>query len=460
METETASSSLSSSPPSKLALPIENVRKMIDACHTGDITTIQSFVTLDRLYCCQQDFETGISPLMAASKAGHESLVKMLLEDGGAPWNALDRHNKCAGDYATDHEHWSIVNLLVEMGTRAELILGTIQKSQLHATTQATVSVITEPDRQKQVKRQQITPVEEESSTKADYLQHTLTYNNDQTALLDADKDAVMMEWERPIMKAHAQILLEDVSPPKETINRPRRVLNVGFGMGIIDGILQDEWNPTQHTIIEAHPDVYAKMCNDGWNTKSNVRICFGRWQDILPVLRKEGNVEFDGIFFDTYAEHSFDMEDFHRQITMTTINEEQDNNITNRIKCNALLSKPNGIYSFFNGLAPDNLFFHGVACNVVKLQLSKLGLDTEFLTCQMTAPPDRDNKNSNNTWEGIRRKYWHGRDVYYLPRSTWNQEFLGRKTKKAITTHSDEGEDMMTAEINSGQQDGKRQRR
>ena len=429
-------------------LPIENVRKMIDACHTGDVATIQSFATLDRIYCCQQDQETGLSPLMAAAKAGHISLVKTLLEDGGAPWNALDRQNKCAGDHATDHEHWEVVNLLVEWATRSELILGTLQKSQMAAAAGAASgqpgAVLS--DRQKQ--QAMAIPVEEQSSTKADYLKQSLAYNADGTALLDADRDAVMMEWERPIMKAHAQILLEDVSPPKESPHKSRRVLNVGFGMGIIDSILQQEWKPTQHTIIEAHPDVYAKLCKDGWNTKPNVRICFGRWQDVLPVLRKEGILEFDGIFFDTYAEHSYDMEDFHEQITTTEGNPHGK----------SLLSRPYGVYSFFNGLAPDNLFFHGVACNVVKLQLSTLGLDTEFLQCQMTAPPDQDTATSK-TWEGIRRKYWHGRDVYYLPRSSWNQEFLGRKTKSMGTTTDEVSAiGMATDEFESP--NGKRQRR
>jgi hypothetical protein len=59
----------------------------------------------------------------------------------------------------------------------------------------------------------------------------------------------------------------------------------------------------------------------------------------------------------------------------------------------------------------------------VVKLQLSHLGFDSEFLTCQIEA-------NQDQVWEGVRRKYWHNRDTYYLPRITWNQEFLGRKNK------------------------------
>lgn len=58
----------------------------------------------------------------------------------------------------------------------------------------------------------------------------------------------------------------------------------------------------------------------------------------------------------------------------------------------------------------------------MVKLQLAKLGFDSEFLQCQIEV--------KDKVWEGVRRKYWHGRDTYYLPRITWNNEFLGRKTK------------------------------
>ena len=78
------------------------------------------------------------------------------------------------------------------------------------------------------------------------------------------------------------------------------------------------------------------------------------------------------------------------------------------------VLHKPDGVYSFFNGLAPDNLFFHGVAANCVKIQLSHLGLDTEFVQCEIQI----DEKD----WDGVRRKYWHGRNTYYLPITTWKK--------------------------------------
>ena len=231
-------------------------------------------------------------------------------------------------------------------------------------------------------------PVSHEPCTKPDYLEHSnVRYNAANTLLLDDDNDAVMMEWERPLMNAHASILTHNGTKGK-------RVMNIGFGLGIIDTALQS-YEPSLHVIIEAHPTVYEKMISDGWDKKPNVRICFGKWQDELPKLIAEG-LEFDGIFYDTYGEHFTDLEDFHDGMAK-------------------VLHKPDGIYSFFNGLAPDNLFFHGVACNCVKIQLSHLGLDSEFAQCEIQV----DEKD----WDGVRRKYWHGRNTYYLPIVTWKKD-------------------------------------
>jgi len=73
-----------------------------------------------QLVAAQQDTTTGLSPLMIASQHGHIDICRALL-DAGAPWNAVDRRGKCAGDYATDMQHWDVVNLLVDVGTKAEV---------------------------------------------------------------------------------------------------------------------------------------------------------------------------------------------------------------------------------------------------------------------------------------------------------------------------------------------------
>jgi len=64
--------------------------------------------------------QTGLSPLMLAAQNGHVDICRVLLE-AGAPWNALDRYGKCAGNWAQENEHWEVVNLLVEEGTKAEV---------------------------------------------------------------------------------------------------------------------------------------------------------------------------------------------------------------------------------------------------------------------------------------------------------------------------------------------------
>ena len=383
------------------------LKKILNACKIGSKEDILNIMKEEpkkvNFIVCEQDEKTGISPLMMAAKFGNIEICELLLEKG-APWNAIDRYGKCAGNYASDAGHQNVVDLLVDAGVKAEFILSASHRLQTE---------MQEKCNKMKDEKENERPVEHEPCTKPDYLtSHNVRYNPDHTSLLDEDGDAVMMEWERPLMKAHASIITKG-NESDQTI------LNVGFGMGIIDTILQ-ETKPKLHVIIEAHPIVYKNMIDSGWDKKDNVRICFGKWQDEILKLLEE-KIRFDGIFFDTYGEHFLDLEDFHNIVPK-------------------LIQKPNGIYSFFNGLAPDNIFFHGVgkytsnsffsffyflflnllvsalsyiACQCVKLQLAKFGLDTEFASCEI--------KVDESAWNGVRRKYWHG-DTYYLPIVTWSQ--------------------------------------
>lgn len=83
-------------------------------------SSAESELDPSHLLAAQQSPATGLSPLMMASKGGHVEVCRALL-DAGAPWNAVDRTGKCAGNYATDGGHWDVVNLLVEEGTKAEV---------------------------------------------------------------------------------------------------------------------------------------------------------------------------------------------------------------------------------------------------------------------------------------------------------------------------------------------------
>lgn len=292
--------------PTELTL-VEHHSEMMAACSSGDHSAVLSLLhgasaadtsgLTRRLLASQQDPISGQSPLIIASIGGHLEVVRTLLEEG-APWNALDRYGKCAGNYATDNEHWNIVNLLVEHGTKAELVLGA--SIRLERQTQSSTEAEAKMDTDEMSRTNN---VYDQPCTKPDYVTQTnVRYDAANTILLDNDNDAVMMEWERPLMEAHASFLAGNaINNDNTTKDCRKRVLNVGFGLGIVDTAIQT-YNPSLHVIIEAHPTVYKKMIDDGWDKKINVRLCFGRWQDELPKLIAEGIV-FDGIFYDTYGE-------------------------------------------------------------------------------------------------------------------------------------------------------------
>ena len=104
--------------------------------------------------------------------------------------------------------------------------------------------------------------------------------------LLDTNRDAVMMDWETPLMKRHAEAICAGGGD----------VLNVGFGMGIFDRCVR-EHPVVSHTIIEAHPDVHSYLIREGWGSLSNVRVEFGRWQDVVDAIITE-NDAFASVIF------------------------------------------------------------------------------------------------------------------------------------------------------------------
>ena len=104
----------------------------------------------------------------------------------------------------------------------------------------------------------------------------------------------IMHEWESEIMKKSVDFVCE----------RGGDILEIGFGMGISAGFIQDN-NPVSHTIIELHPQV-AKKAREWATDKPNVTVLEGDWYDVLPTLL-EGTIQithkkFDGVFFDPYG--------------------------------------------------------------------------------------------------------------------------------------------------------------
>lgn len=84
-------------------------------------------------------------------------------------------------------------------------------------------------------------------------------------------------------------------------------ILNVGFGLGIVDRLFQAT-QPRSHVIIEAHPQVLAHMRETGVYDWPNVTVLEGRWQDFaagegLEKLLEAADGGFDAVFVDTFAE-------------------------------------------------------------------------------------------------------------------------------------------------------------
>ena len=113
-----------------------------------------------------------------------------------------------------------------------------------------------------------------------EYLEDRVTFSEDK--VMDAESKAVMMAWEKPLMEAHAKAICMGGG----------HILNVGFGMGLVDTAIQ-QYSPTSHTIVEAHPEVYKRMIETGLADKNNVKIIFGRWQDVLTQLESYDGESF-----------------------------------------------------------------------------------------------------------------------------------------------------------------------
>jgi protein arginine N-methyltransferase 2 len=207
------------------------------------------------------------------------------------------------------------------------------------------------------------------------YLQSNLTFQNDR--LLDDDKNGVMMAWETDIMAKTARKLL-----PQEGL----RVLNIGHGMGIVDGFFQDQ-KPTAHHIVEAHAEVVAEMKRKGWHEKSGVVIHEGRWQDILPSLVEQG-IMFDAIYYDTFAESYAAFREFLAEQVIG-------------------LLEPTGLWGFFNGMGADRQISYDVYQKVVEMDVFEAGFDIEW---EDIAVPHLEDE-----WSGVRRRYWVV-DNYRLP--------------------------------------------
>eukprot|EP00903_Cladosiphon_okamuranus_P006303 g6181.t1 len=95
----------------------------------------------------------------------------------------------------------------------------------------------------------------------------------------------VMMEWEKPYMRA----LVDNLGVTEQS-----DVLEIGFGCGYSADRIQ-EFRPRSHTIVEPDAVVLSRL-RDWASTRPGVVIVEGFWQTALAKLGK-----YDAIFFDDF---------------------------------------------------------------------------------------------------------------------------------------------------------------
>ena len=311
-----------------------------------------------------QDDETGTTPLHAAiaacepdsgnpdngvNGAAHyhgngnnsddmqraEHTLKLLFENG-AVWNDLDGNMETPGCLARRLDLKSLYDIVVDAGVRTELLFMRLDEyapipdsDSDHADDEE--GLVTVNDKTIDVVD---TPTGPEADLEnANYLESALDITQDR--VLDASANGVMMLWESPIMRRTAELLLPHAACS---------ALNIGHGLGLMDGFLQNA-APAKHHIIEAHPAVLQKMREGGWYGKPGVTVHEGTWQSVVPRLVQQGEM-FDAVYFDTFAEDYSAFKEFCSEHMIA-------------------LLKPAGRWSFFHGLGADRQVCYDVYTKV-----------------------------------------------------------------------------------------------
>ncbi|KAI6033105.1 hypothetical protein F5J12DRAFT_798743 [Pisolithus orientalis] len=324
-----------------------------------------------------QDNE-GISPLHAAAYVGSEQLVKMFLAEG-AVWNAVDDLGNTAGDIALSMNNEECYKLIRDAGIRAELLLAVLSSRSSLVQSASTLVIDSEDN----------TAAGSNDKFLASRLQYTTDANGQEICLLKFKDDTeigVMMGWEREIMCKTVDELCSNHPRLKEGL----RILNVGFGLGIIDTLLQElSEPPSLHVIIEAHPDVLAHMRERGWHDKPGVKVMAGKWQNVIQSKEFRDLGKFDVVYNDTFAEGYQELHKFFKLLP-------------------DLMAGSEGRYSFFNGLGATNALFYDVYSRVSECHLSDIGAEVRWSSVQVDSGEDQER------W-GRTREYFT-QPVYRLP--------------------------------------------
>lgn len=385
------------------ATTVEQIDQIITAAASHDIAKLQQCLDTLSFEGCKpvdvQEPKQGYTPLHAAIAAcnparngadtnGHDETeretnayetIKVLFENG-AIWNQLDRNDETPGCIAHRLGLESLYQLMVDAGVRAEMLLNRLDEYEEIEDLDKMEETADEgaDDEVPELIDTSVSEPEtvDEVNSEA-YLSSALSMGD--SKLLDEAQNGVMMSWESDIMQKSADALM---------VKPGLKVLNIGFGMGIIDTQIQSHANrPTEHHIVEAHPDVLKNMRTNGWLEKAGVSVHEGKWQEVLPNLVGEGHV-FDAIYYDTFAESYHDFKDFFSEHVIGLLDQD-------------------GRWSYFNGMGADRQISYDVYQKIVEIDLMDAGFDVEWSAVDL---PDLGQE-----WSGVKRKYWNVKN-YRLP--------------------------------------------
>lgn len=392
----------------------ENIRLFLLTAWGRDLSAIKEcFADVDSDIARWQDPVTGETALHAvirscgpASKEkeddGSEEEARDVLQElffSGAIWNDVDSNNETPGCVALRLGRTELYELCVDAGVRAELLFAVMagyDRLSSHGDDADSDIMVIEPEQFEREsgkanadtsKEATFVPpdINEPQVTSEEYLKSEVRYDGDK--LLDSDANGVMMAWETDIMRRSVAALIPDSAQGK-------RILNIGFGMGIVDGMFAD-LKPSRHHIIEAHPGVLSHIAagktkfGAEWEASGSedgaYKVHAGRWQDIVPKLIEAGEI-YDAIYFDTFGEDYSELRNFFSEHIIAMMDQQ-------------------GRFSFFNGLGADRQVCYDVYAKVVEMQCAEAGLDVawEVSDVDMSAL----DKDDEGDWKGVRRRYW-----------------------------------------------------
>lgn len=103
--------------------------------------------------------------------------------------------------------------------------------------------------------------------------------------------------WESPLMAEFA----------KQTCTADAHLLEIGFGMGIFAGFVQN-YGVKKHSIIENHPQVYHQARKWAANLTTDVDLQLGSWQVLMADFDQIDAIMYDAISEPGQKESDFEL--------------------------------------------------------------------------------------------------------------------------------------------------------